>query len=318
MKPANPKSRPNRSLLLLPILALVGLVAWFAWSKIAAGMAVSESRRQLFASVDEELAKEPIDSSALSRLVAQIEKLEDHATAQDALFAKARIEMARNRPERAYELFASTAVRSNASDAERRLLGTILVRRHQAGSADRSQALGWLRDGVGVLQPLAERTDSVDDWFAVWQAATRLADDELIARAHARLQELDRESRQARATAVAASFQPDAPPETLFALRAEFGDAPVELVAMAVLAQLQAGENAAAANDVDALLLRAPGVLGVRWCAAMVYHVCALTSVDEVQRAAWQQRRNVQLDWLQQQAEPDDGRRETWAAMRSQ
>ena len=317
MKPATPKSRSNRSLLLLPILALVGLAAWFAWSKIAAGMAASDARRQLFASVDEELAKEPVDTSALSRLVAQIDKLEDHATAQDALFAKARIEMARGRPERAYDLFAGTALRGDASDAERRLLATILVRRHQAGSADRSQAIGWLRDGLGILQPLAERTDSVEDWFAVWQAATRLADDGLAARAHARLQELDRESRQARLTAAAASFLPENPADHLFAMRAEFGDAPVELEAMAVLAQVQAGENAAAAQAAEAMLARAPGVLGARWCAAMVFHVCALASPDEVQKASWQQRRNVQLDWLQQQAEPDDRRRETWASMRS-
>lgn len=318
MKPAPQQSRSNRSFLLLPILALVALVAWFAWSKIAVGMAASDARQQLFASVDEELAKEPVDTSALSRLVAQIDKLLDHATAPDALFAKARIEMARGRPERAYELFAGTALRADVSDAERRLLATILVRRHQIGSADRSQAIGWLRDGLGILQPLAERTDSVDDWFAVWQAATRLADDELAARAHARLQELDRESRQARLTAAAVKFLPEAPADHLFGLRAEFGEAPVELEAMAVLAQLQAGENAAAAQAAELLLARAPGVLGARWCAAMVFHVCALTSPDEVNKASWQQRRNVQLDWLQKQAEPDDRRRETWASMRSQ
>lgn len=316
MKPTNSNPRSNRSLLLLPILLLVAVGAWIAYRQIAAMQAASSARQDLFAELDEELAKEPIDSGAMSRLMARLDKLEGADGDPQVAFARGRIELARDRVDRAYEAFATVGTRPEADEAERRLLVAILMRKHQAGSADPAQAIGWLRDAAERAAAIAERNDSVDDWFVAWQTAVRLEDQAAVDRARERLLAMDRESRPARLAGAAATFRPDGPADELHALRGEFGKAPPELLAMIALAQLQAGELPKAVAEIEAVLLAAPGLLAVRWCAALVYHACALGSSTAEQAAGWRSRRDAQLDWLERNAGPEDARRPTWTAMR--
>ncbi len=304
-------------LLLLPAVVLLGVLGWFAFDAWRASSAAAAARVELLQEVEDELARRPVDTSALSRLVARIQKLDDHANAVDLLAAQARIELARGRPERAFELYVSVGDRPAASDADRRLLATILLRRHEGGGGDRSTRDGWLRDGAALALRVAEATGAAADWFAAWQAAVRLGDDALATRCREQLSAVDAESREARLAAAAASFRPEDPPDALRLLGVEYDEPPVELAAMLVLLQLQAGETAAAVAAVEPLLARAGGVTAVRWCAALVFHVCVLNSRDEVERGTWLPRRNAQLDWLLENTSPEDVRREQWAAMRA-
>jgi hypothetical protein len=314
-KPAA-KPTANRSLLLLPILLLAAVGAWIAYQQIAAMSAASAARQDLFAELDEELAKEPIDGGAMSRLMARLDKLEGADADPQVAFARGRIELARDRVDRAYDAFAAVGTRPEADEAERRLLVAILLRKHQAGSADPAQAIGWLRDAAERAAAIAERNDSLNDWFVAWQAAVRLEDAASVTRARERLLALDRESLAARLAVAQSSFRPEGPADELHALRGEFGKAPPELLAMIALAQLQAGELPKAVAELDAVLLAAPGLLAVRWCAALIYHACALASQTPEQGASWRTRRDAQLDWLERNAAPEDSRRATWTAMR--
>lgn len=310
------RSGGSKPLLLLPALLLVAIGGYYLVDWVMARNAAASARAELLREVDDELAKEPVDTGSLSRLVTRIQKLEDAAVAADLLSAQARIELERGRPERAFDLFSAVGNRPEASEDERRLLARILLRRHESGSGDRATADGWLRDGAARALAIAERSGTTADWFVAWQASVRLDDAEAVTRCREQLQAVDGESREARLAAAAASFKPEAPADALYALRGEFAVVPVELAAMIAFAQLQAGETAAAVTEVESLLARAPGVLGVRVAAAIVFHVCVLNSADEEQKQRWRPRRNAQLDWLLENAPATDGRRETWSQMR--
>lgn len=316
--PASSSRARRKPFVLLPVLLLAAVGGWYLFEWIAARSTVAAARTEVLREVDEELAKEPVDSSALSRLMARIQKIEDHATAGDLLSAQARIEMERNRPERAFDLFAAVGNGPRASDADRRLLTRILLRRHESGGGDRATAEGWLRDGAARAMAIAERSGSIEDWFIAWQAAVRLDDQESVQRAREQLLAIDAQARESRLAAAAAEFRPETSGDVLYAMRGEFAVVPVELAAMLCMVQLQAGETAAALSEVEALLSRAAGVLGVRVCAAIVFHVCVLNSQDEAGKQRWRPRRNAQIDWLLDNAPSQDARREGWSAMRSQ
>ncbi len=316
-KTITPRSRRRGPIVFLPLLLLVGVGGYYVFQWFSARSEAASARAELLREVDEELATEPVDTSALSRLMARIDKLEDHTFAADLLSAQARIELVRGRPERAFDLFSSIGSQPEASEADRRLLTAILLRRHEAGGTDKAITEGWLRDAATRAVAIAERTGATDDWFVAWQASVRLDDADAVKRCREQLTAIDAESRQARLARAAADFRPEAPADALHAMRGEFSVVPIELAVMIAMVQLQAGETAAAVTEIEALLNRAPGLIGVRVAAAIVFHVCVLNSQDEAGKQRWRPRRNAQLDWLLDNASPEDTRRETWSQMRS-
>ncbi|MCB9887098.1 MAG: hypothetical protein H6838_16520 [Planctomycetes bacterium] len=317
-KTITPRSRRRGPLVFLPLLLLAFVGGYYVFGWFSARSSAAAARAELLREVDDELAKEPVDTSALSRLVARIDKLEDHTSAADLLAAQARIELVRGRPERAFDLFSSVGNQPEASEADRRLLTAILLRRHEAGGTDKAMTEGWLRDAATRALAIAERTGNTNDWFVAWQASVRLDDADAVKRCREQLAAIDAESREARLAAAAAAFRADGPADVLYALRGEFTVVPIELAVMVAMAQLQAGETAAAVTEIEALLNRAPGLIGVRVAAAIVFHVCVLNSQDDAGKQRWRPRRDAQLDWLLENAPPDDKRRETWSQMKQQ
>lgn len=302
--------------LLLPIGLLLAAGAFVAYQQVAAWSQEQQQRNGLFAELDEELQKSKPDDSTLSHLVARLDKLPAADSDRDVQFALARIDMARSRVDRAHERFTGFGNLPEASEAQRRLWVAILLGKHALGHQDAKVARGFLLDASELAVVVAEASGSVDDWFVAWQVAVRLEDAAGTQRATEQLVNLDRDARQARAASLAQTFTP-ASPGGIHALLAEFEVPPPELQAMAVLAQAQGGQLPEAVQQAEAMLRHAPGLLAVRFAAALVFHGCVLGSETPEQRQRWTTRRNLELDWLLQQSEPEDARRATWQAMRA-
>ncbi|MBL8728740.1 MAG: hypothetical protein JNM25_09945 [Planctomycetes bacterium] len=301
-----------------PILLVLLAFAAMVWRWQQDRSAAAAAREQLVSQVLSATTRAEPDPQELSHLATLLSKYPDHESAPDLLAAGARIELARNRPERARALFGARAANPASTPAEQGLGAEILLRVQAAGVSDASAATGMLRQAQGYAERAFEASGDPDDLLRAWQAASRLQDRAAVARLTQRLEEVGAESPAARLAQLAAQFDPSLPLARVDALRSAFASPPPELAAMHVLLLLQSGDVRGASLAAEALLLRAPGVLAVRWAAALVFHACALGQPEgSGERARWVDRRNSQLDWLLQYAPADDSRRPQWDTMRS-
>jgi hypothetical protein len=294
------------------LAAIALLVQW--WRDASAAAA---ERAAVLAAAESAAAASPPDAQELSRVMARLQQLPDSDSARDLLAAAARVELARDRSDRAFALFASLATQPGASADEQRLGAAILLRQHEAAAGDQSSAAGLLRQALALADSAgAGGTDA--DLLRGWQAASRLGDAEAKARFAALLRDRHGDSPAARLLQVVDSFDPKMPLADLEALRAEFPSVPAELDAMRVLVVLQGGDVRGAVEAADALLRRAPGLFAARMAAMAVFHACALGhAAESAERQHWIDRRNGQLDWLLARAGGEDPNRGRWEAMRA-
>ena len=81
---------------------------------------------------------------------------------------------------------------------------------------------------------------------------------------------------------------------------------------------LQRGRIPEAKERAERDLNRFAGVAGVRYVLAIVLHACALGNPEgSIDRATFVQRRDQQLDWLEQRAPETESLRRQWQQMRS-
>lgn len=321
------RSRPSadrrsvllRPVVIAPIAVLLVALAVLLWQRQQQLGALQQEREQFLALVVSATSRAEPDSAELSRLTADLAKYADRDLAPDLLAAGARIELARNRPERAHALFGSRAAHPAATAEEQGLGAEILLRHQAAGVRDVSTATGMLRQAQAFAERAFRASDDSLDLLRAWQAASRLGDKEATARHAELLQQAVPGSPAARLGQLAVEFDVESTPlATVEALRAEFVVPPPELEAMRVLLVLQSGDVRGASLAAEALLLRAPGVLVVRLAVAMVFHACVLREPEQSgTRAQWVERRNHQLDWLLAWSPADDGRRAQWDMLRT-
>ncbi|MBX3462435.1 MAG: hypothetical protein KF830_04650 [Planctomycetes bacterium] len=301
----------------LALLALVAVV--LVWRSLLQRSEAAAARAELLRQVAAATERAEPEPGELSRLAALLAQEPERDEAADLLAAAARIELARQRPERAQALFGTRAATPGASPIEQGLGAEILLQLQQAGTGDATAAAGMLRQAEAFALRAHEASGDPLDLLRAWQAASRLGVKEAVDRHRDALQRLAADSPAARLAQLAATFDPSLPLRDLEALRAEFLRVPPELEAMRVLLVLQSGDVRGATAAAEAILLRAPGVLTVRWAAALVFHAAALAyPTDSAERAGWRQRRNHQLDWLLERAPADDGRRPQWDRMRGE
>lgn len=314
------KTAPLKSPVLLVPIALVVLVAgWFGYKWYAGIQEQAAERQKLLADLDTELAKEPIDGSELTLLLTRIHRLPDHESANDLLAAQARIELARGRPEKAADLFLPVASRPGAAPAEQALGALILLRRHEAGAADRPAATLLLEQALAMAENAYAASADVADVMHAWLAAMRLSNKEQNEKFAARILAAHEDSAAARFVQLCRSWQPTTARDAIDRVRAEFSPPPAELDAMLAVSELAAGNVQAAIAAAEAVLAKAPGVVEVRDAVGKVFHVCVLGSAEGApERVTWVVRRDAQIDWLLAQAAPEDPRRAAWIAMRSQ
>lgn len=298
----------------LVLLLLAGGALLWQWQQQQ--VAAAEERQQLIDQVLAATGRAEPDSAELSQLVTRIGKYPDHETAPDLLAAAARIELARQRPERAQALFGARAAMPDATPAEQGLGAEILLRLHEADAGDSSTATGMLRQIQAMAEHAYDASGDANDLLRAWQAASRLPDQAALKRLAERLQATAPGSPAAQLAELAGRFEHTMPLATFDALRAGFVSPPPELEAMRVLLVLQSGDVRSATTAAEALLLRAPGVLAVRWTAALVFHARVLgEQPGSGERGQWLARRNPQLEWLLRRAPADDERRRTWDEM---
>jgi hypothetical protein len=302
---------------LAPVALAVVAAGYFVFQSVQSGRTEAAARAQLLLDVETETSKRPPNSDELSSLVARLQKFEDHATAHDLLAGFARIELARGRVLRAAELFTPIAGRPGASPAEQRLGARLLLRQYEQGAADRSTAQGLLQQVLTFAAAAYADSQEAADLTLEWLAASRLPDAERATRIATQLQQNHASSMGARLAKATADFRLDTPRADLETLRREFDEPPAEIDAMLGLVVLQTGDVGAAVSILEPALQRSPGVIPIRWAAALVFHACALGSPDEsAARNDWLVRRDAQLDWLSEMAPTNDERRPQWATMR--
>jgi hypothetical protein len=315
----SPLARPA---VYVPLAVVLLAVAGIVVKAYTASAAADSERAQLIADIESEVQKQPLDSSELSKLVVRLQKLPDHETARDLLAAAARIELARDHPKRAVDLFGALASQPGASAAEQRLGARILLRLHETGAGGDVSAAGGLLQQVMAYSEAAY-ADGRDpaDLLRAWQAATRLWRLDAASGFGKRILEEHADSPAGRlvqldSTFVERSSEPGIGRE-VEAVAAAFVAAPVEVDAMRVLVVLGAQDAERAVTAAKTLLTRAPGVWACHWVAALVYHVCSLAQPGgSAERQQWVDLRNAQLDWLLERV-PED-QRERYVKMRAE
>lgn len=308
-------------MVLLPLVLVVLALVAFCVKLYTAAATVDAERAQLLAEVEAATGKVPVDASDLSRLMARLQKLPDRDSARDLLAAAARIELARDRAERAFALFGALASQPGATAAEQRLGSTILLRLHEAGGGDAAAAAGMLQQVLGFAETTYLDSQDPADLLRGWQAATRLSLGERATALAQRIVQAHADTPSGQLVQLARKF--DAEFDAGLArevenIAAAFVAPPVELEAMRVLVVLQGGAVDRAVVAAEAVLLRAPGVGAARWVAALVFHARMLGQPEgSAARAPWASRRNAQLDWLLERTPTADTRREQWAKLRT-
>ena len=300
MKPRSGSSSSpaaSRRPLLFAAVALVAATAAFGTKFWLDARTAAAARAEALAAVDAAVAKVPADGDELSRCATALKALPDHAEARDLLAAQARVELARDRAERADELFGSLASQPGATAAEQGLGARILLRCHEAGYADPIRAAGALQKGLLMAEVAYRESGDPADLLRAWQAAERLGDTarstefaDLLAARHA-------EAPAAAFVALANRFDPQQGTAALERVLDDFAEPPVEAAALRAFARLQTADLAGALQVVETALARAPGVTVVRWAAAVTFHSFAVASAEgSDERARWAERRDPQLD----------------------
>lgn len=305
--------------LLAPLVLILLAGGWFGYRWFAEAQQAAADRAKLLGDVEIELGKATVDSSELSALVARIKKLPDHETANDLLAAEARIELARNRSDKAADLFLPIASRPGAAAADQALGARILLMRQEAGAPDRAAANVLLEQAHGMAAAAYATTTSVDDLLRAWLAAMRLSDKARTEEFANRITTEQAGSPAAAMVQLCRTWQPSTPKDDIERVAAGFDRPPVELDAMLAIAQMVVGDTKSAAASIEVALSRAPGVVEVRDAAAKVFHVFVIGNAEgSSERAQWAQRRDAQIEWLLAQAAVEDGRRPQWLTMRQQ
>ncbi len=303
---------------LVPIVLVVLAIGYFAYQWIQARSDLAASRAQLLQDIQVVTRKRPLDGDELSRLVAKLTKIEGYATERDTVAAMVRIELARGRIDRAAEMFAPIANLPGATPAEHRLAATVMLRRHELGLPDRASAVGVLEQVVTFAESAYADGQDAADLTTAWLAASRLGNAARADGFAAQLQANHAGSPGAKFAKLVHDFRLEMPREEIDAVRREFDEPPAEIDAMLAMVVLQGGDMPGALALVEPALVRAPGLVEVRYAAAVVFHVCVLSSATGSEpRAGWVVRRDAQFDWLVAQAPVDDLRREKWSTMRA-
>lgn len=318
MKPAAAPQPPRGRKAIVATVAVLALaLAGVGAQRWLAARDAQARRDAVLADVDATLAADPIDSEALSRVVAQLRKLPEHATDRSLRFAEARIELARDRADRARDLAVELALQPGASAPEQSLGARILLRLHENGAAAGKSPAALLAPATDLAERAYAATNDPDDLLRAWQAAERNAEHERAKAFAATLAAGHADQPAARFVALANAFDPAAGAAPVALVLADFGAPPAEGRAMLAFAQLQLGDLAAATATCGEALGRAPGVAVVRFAAAVTYHACALgCAADSPDRAAWVQRRDTQIAWLLAEPGVDDDRRAKVRALR--
>lgn len=316
--PARRRSAFASPIVWVVLLLLLGIAGWYGFQWWRAKDSEATNREQLLTDVATAIAAQPVDTSGLSRLMASLQKLPDHDSARDLLAAQARIELVRERPERAMALFGGLARQPGAAPADQGLGARILLASDQIGGSDIATARGTLLEAAALADTAYTASRDAADLLCAWQAAIRAPDLPQAEGFAKRLQAEQGDTPAAKLVAAVAAF-PKVERSLLADLRSDLAPAPAELDAMDALLVLQAGDLAAARDAADALLVRAPGVIAARWSAATVFHAWAFGfPAGSDDRNTWLVRRDAQLDWLLRRAPADDPRRARWSEVRSQ
>lgn len=299
MSPAKQSPARGRAAIVL-VAALLALgLAGLAAQRWAATRELHEQRAVLLADIDAALASDPLDLGGLSRLVALVHKEPDHATDRALRFAEARIEFARNRPERARDLFLDRALEPGAPAAEQSFAARVLLRLHEDGAASGKTPADLLAPAANVAEAAYATTRAADDLLRAWQAAERNGEHDRAKGFADALAADHADTPAARFVAVAVAFDPAAGVDPVLQAIDALPTPAAEGRAMLAFAQLQQGQLAAATATCEEALARAPGVAVVRFAAAVTFHACALGCAEgAADRASWVGRRDAQIGWL--------------------
>lgn len=252
-----------------------------------------------------------------SRLMAKLLELgpEDH----EARVVCARLELLRGRPERAVELLRPT-LQDAASESALQAASEAWMRHSERAAGDAGQRRALLVDGLAFAERAAMSSNSAQDWFRCWQAATRLMDADAAARALAALESVDAGGLQARTATMIASMQkPDsvAPSmESVAQLSASWGKAPLELRLLECGMRIAANDLEIALRLADEAVSEAPNRFEARNLAATAHHSAAMQTEAGPVRERHVVIRDAQIDWLDANAEANDSRRPAWLSWR--
>jgi hypothetical protein len=309
---------PSRRPLLFGAGALVLVGAALGVKLWADQRAAVAARSAALAAVDAALAVQPANGDELSRCMTALKALPDHEQAHDLLAAQARVELARERADRAEQLFGAIATQPGATPAEMGLGARILLRRHEAGYADAVTAAGVLQQVVPMAEASYRDRGDPTDLLRAWQAAERLGDRAKAKEFAERLAQQHAGTPAAAFVTLANNFDPQQGTAALDRVAADFVDPPVELAALRAFALLQVADLTGAVQVVEAALLRAPGVTVVRWAAAVTFHACAVGCAEgSPERERWVVRRDPQLDQVAASGAFGEARRAQCEQMRA-
>jgi len=310
-KKASPLADRRVIVLAVVIVAIAGYYIFGWWSDNAARAA---ARAKLLTDTVAELEKDVPSNDVLSRLMAGMSRLPDGSTATDLLAAQAKIELYRGRAERADNLFGAIAASPTASAEHMSLGSRILIKKHEGFGGDKVEAKTMLERVLTMAERAYAETRDVDDLFRAWQAATRLWDPRAGDLA-SQLQANHQETPHSGLAKLNKNFEPIRDRQAVAELIVDFGVAPAELQAMHTIVTAHNEDVPGALKAAEQHLLVSPGTPCVRIALAYVLHVCATGSTAEsVDRAAFVNRRNIHLDWLDARA-PED-KRARWTPMR--
>jgi hypothetical protein len=249
----------------------------------------------------------------------QVEKLPDHETAVDVLSARARIHLARDQAEAAWQLFGAIASAPAASARTQGLGARILLRVNAAGLADGTLATGQLEEVVRLAEAAYRESRAAGDLLRAWLAAERAGEHQRSAGFARQLAADHADSPEHTYVAFASTFDAAKGVAAVDAAVQGLSPAPIEAQALRVLAQLKANDVEGATQTAQAALARGGGVGDVRWAAAVAFHYQVLMSAaDSPDRASWVQRRDAQLGWIEHQSWVDEKRKQQCRAMRDQ
>ena len=296
--------------LVILIVAIAGYYIFGWWSDSQARAA---ARDKLLSDTSAELQKDQPSSDELSRLMAGMARLPDASTAFDLLAAQARIELHRGRPERADKLFGGIAASPTASAQDRSLGSRILIAMHEGFGGDKVEAQTMLEQVLVMAERAYRETRDVEDLFRAWQAAMRLWDPQSKS-LREQLKADHGESPQSALAQLNMKFEPVRDREAVTDLFVEFATPPAELRAMQTIVTMS-DDLPLALSEAERHLIVSPGVPCVRLALAYVLHGCAMGHpAESADRAVFVERRDEQLDWLDQRAPVD--KRARWDPMR--
>jgi hypothetical protein len=293
--------------LLLGAVAVLGAGAAIGvalWSR-AERQRVETEIAALVGEANAELGREELVRSAAAALSGRIA---NHAAARDPrlISARARLELALDRVQNAWELHAELATRDPTP--EDLLLSALILKR-------RGGLRGELGDAETAMRSAAAHTDRTGDpgsLFLAWQCAVRAGLPDQVSRFATQLTTEHSDTIGARLVQALLKDQPSA--DELRALEIEFASAPVQHLAPAVPEELElalavlALESGAGAKEalprLDRILARDPSWVEARHAAALAYHQLG-------DRAA----RDSHLQWLLANARPDDQRQDGWHSL---